>query len=224
MIRHALIAALLGRSLIALDITGFGPWLIAQPLVAGRPVRLADGACGYGQSSDRRRRAIACGYGYYASSCVGIPYDAMAVALLARFFGRRLSSRRVARANCFGVDHCGSFWVGFQDDGSMGAPVEYAHSASDGGGQRRAFVRLVSARPLPRDWSGVFYVMPCVILRNMLAGAWLLGKMNRFLLMPGIDRGLNAGRPSFTAGRHEHYAGSFFIGRARYALAVAFGF
>jgi len=80
--RHALTAALWG-GLIALDITGFGPLMIAQPLVAGPLFGWLTGHLAAGVIIGGIVQLL---WMDITPVGVGIPYDAMAVTVLATFW------------------------------------------------------------------------------------------------------------------------------------------
>ena len=79
MTRHALIAAL-WAGLIALDITGSGPWLIAQPLVAGPLLGWLMGHVAVGLVIGGIVQLL---WMDVTPVGVGIPFDAMAVTPMA---------------------------------------------------------------------------------------------------------------------------------------------
>ena len=82
MIRHAFIASLWG-GLIALDITGFGPWLITQPMICGP---LFGWLMGHVDTGVIIGGIVQLLWMDVTPVGVGIPYDAMAVTLLSIFW------------------------------------------------------------------------------------------------------------------------------------------
>jgi mannose/fructose/N-acetylgalactosamine-specific phosphotransferase system component IIC len=184
-IRHALIAAFWG-GVIALDITGFGPWLIAQPMVAG-PLfgwlmggQVATGVIIGGVVQLLWMDITPVG--------VGIPYDAMAVTLLAIFWSTLTapaSLSKVVLALILAVPFGSVFKMMDQWARRLNTRIlHHMETVKD----EYLSVALSAAITAGLVWSFLRYAISYFIA--MLMGAWLWGKIGYFAKLPSVDRGL----------------------------------
>jgi mannose/fructose/N-acetylgalactosamine-specific phosphotransferase system component IIC len=183
-IRHALIASLWG-GLIALDITGFGPWLITQPMVAGP---LFGWLMGHVDTGVVIGGIVQLLWMDITPVGVGIPYDAMAVTLLAIFWATlspTTSLSQIVLALILAVPFGSVFKMMDQWARRLNTRIlhtmeavkdEYLSAALSGG---------IAAGLV---WSFLRYALSYFFA--MLAGAWAWERISHFLKAPSMDRGL----------------------------------
>ena len=184
MIRQSLIAAF-WAGLIALDITAFGPWLIAQPMIAGPLFGWLMGNLAVGLIIGGIVQLL---WMDVTPVGVGIPYDATAVAILAIFWATLPGASSLAQivlALIMAVPFGSIFRRMDQRARRFNTRIlHHIEKVSD----ERLPLALNVGIAAGLVWSFLRYAVSYFVV--MLAGAWLWKKFSHLLLNPAFDAGL----------------------------------